>query len=161
MLFLTPTYPTAVLSGLRIVAIFNELWFYKKKAVSIINFQPRNFHTSPLFKKKTKKLHPKILGWNLLIKYFICEQNFKWFNTISTWISFFSDQHSYFKIYPPGKSKQLLVIFILNHINSSLVIQKIDFGMWFRLVHRHLEEVYQLLNTCVRFLFTALFFVIW
>ena len=25
LLFLTPTYPTAVLSGLRIVALFNEL----------------------------------------------------------------------------------------------------------------------------------------
>ena len=30
LLFLTPTYPTAVLFGLRIVALFNELGFYKK-----------------------------------------------------------------------------------------------------------------------------------
>ena len=29
------------------------------------------------------------------------------------------------KVYPPGKLKQLLVIFILNHINSSLILKKI------------------------------------
>ena len=28
------------------------------------------------------------------------------------------------------------------------------------LVHKHLEELFQLLGTCVRVLFTALFFVI-
>ena len=60
------------------------------------------------------------------------------------------------KIYPPVKLKQLLVIFFLNHNNSSLIMQKIDFDIWFRLAHRHLEELYQLLMTCVRFLFTAL-----
>ena len=31
LLFLTPTYPTAVLSGLRIAALFNKLEFYKKR----------------------------------------------------------------------------------------------------------------------------------
>ena len=30
----------------------------------------------------------------------------------------------YLKIYPPGKLKQLLVIFILSHINSSLIMHK-------------------------------------
>ena len=38
LLFLTPTYPNAVLSGLRIVAIFSKLCFYKKNCS---NFQPR------------------------------------------------------------------------------------------------------------------------
>ena len=33
------------------------------------------------------------------------------------------------KIYPPGKLKQLLVIFILNHINSLLIMQKNDIDM--------------------------------
>ena len=35
----------------------------------------------------------------------------------------------YIKIYPPGKLKQLLVIFTLNHINSLLILQKIDLDM--------------------------------
>ena len=30
---------------------------------------------------------------------------------------------------PPGKLKQLLVVFTLNHINSSLIMQKIDLDM--------------------------------
>ena len=36
--FFTPTYPTAVLSGHRIVALFNELWFYKWKLLELIFF---------------------------------------------------------------------------------------------------------------------------
>ena len=39
------------LSRHRILELFNRLWFYKKKGVRVINFQPRNFHTSPLFKE--------------------------------------------------------------------------------------------------------------
>ena len=39
MPFLTLTYPTGLLSGLRTAALFNELKFYQKKAVRIINFQ--------------------------------------------------------------------------------------------------------------------------
>ena len=35
--------------------------------------------------------------------------------------------------------------------------KKFDFDMWFCLVHIHLEELYQLLITCVGFLFTAHF----
>ena len=71
MLFLTPTYPIAVLYGLRIVALFNELQFYKKR-LRIINFQPRNFHISPLFKQNSiLKFHNKIC-----LKYFIYQQNF-------------------------------------------------------------------------------------
>ena len=67
MLFLTPTYPAAVLSGLRINALFKELKLYKKKAIRIINFQPRNFHTSPLFKQNSiLKTQHKISLENIL-----------------------------------------------------------------------------------------------
>ena len=94
MLFLTPTYPTAVLFGLRIVALSNELWFYKKKAVRIINFQPRNYHTSLLFKQ------------NVILKFQdkICLENISFVSrslnnltppVFSTWFSFSSDQHNY------------------------------------------------------------------
>ena len=62
---MTPTCPIAVLSGLRIVALFNELQFYK--AIRIINFQPRNFHTSPLFKQNSiLKFQDKICLENIL-----------------------------------------------------------------------------------------------
>ena len=36
LLFLTPIYPTAVLSGLRIVVLFNELQFYKKRLLELL-----------------------------------------------------------------------------------------------------------------------------
>ena len=36
LLFLTPTYPTAVFSGLRIVVLFNKLWFYKKDQLELL-----------------------------------------------------------------------------------------------------------------------------
>ena len=48
----------------------------------------------------------------------------------------------------PRKLKQLLVIFILNHNNSSIIMTL--------LVHKHLQELFQLLVTSVIFLFTAL-----
>ena len=64
---LTLTCPTTVLSGLRIVALFNELLFYKKKAIRTINFQPGNFHTSPLFKQNyILKFQDKISLENIL-----------------------------------------------------------------------------------------------
>ena len=63
------------------------------------------------------------------------------------------------KICLPKKLKQLSVIFILNYINSSLIMQKNILYMTL-LVHKHLEELFQLLVTCVRFLFTAIIFVI-
>ena len=55
LLFLTPAYPTAVFSGLNIVALRSVIFLKKKKkkAVRIINFQPRNSHTSPLFKQSS------------------------------------------------------------------------------------------------------------
>ena len=64
----------------------------------------------------------------------------------------------YLKICPPIKLKQLLVIFILNHINNSLIIKNIYMTL---LVHKHLEELlFQLLLMRTRILFPGLFVVI-
>ena len=66
----------------------------QKKAIRIINFQPRNFHTSPLFKQNSI----------LKFQYKICLENIlfvsKSLNNLSpsifnTWFSFSSDQHNY------------------------------------------------------------------
>ena len=66
MLFVTLTYLTAVLSGLKILALFNKCNF-TKKAVRIINFQPRNSDTSPLFKQNSiLKFSDKICLENIL-----------------------------------------------------------------------------------------------
>ena len=145
-----------------------QIIILRKKAIRIINFQPRNFHASPLLKQNSiLKYQDKICLENIL---FISKS----LNNLSppifnTWFSFSSDQHNYessssaqcnliklfyktkrygkysitvtavirgtksknnqkvcyLKFYPPGKLKQLLVIFILNHINSSFIMQKI------------------------------------
>ena len=51
---LTTTYPTVVLPELRVVTSFNEFRIYKKKkTIRIIEFQPRNLHTSPIFKQNS------------------------------------------------------------------------------------------------------------
>ena len=66
----------------------------QKKAVRIINFQPRNFHTSPLFKQNSiLEFQDQICLENVL---FVS----KYLNTLSplvfnTWFSFSSDQHNY------------------------------------------------------------------
>ena len=81
------------LPGLRIVALFNELWF-SKKAVRIINFQPRNSHTSSLLKQNSiLKFQDKIWLENIL---FVT----KFLNNLtpsafSLWFSFSLDQHNY------------------------------------------------------------------
>ena len=81
---------SGVLLGLRIVALFNELWFYKKDR--IIKLQPRNFHTSPLFKENFfSKFQEKTCLENILFAS-------KFLNNLippffSTWFSFSSDQH--------------------------------------------------------------------
>ena len=38
LLFLTPTYPTSIFSGLQIVALLNELLFYKKRLLELLIF---------------------------------------------------------------------------------------------------------------------------
>ena len=93
MPFLTPTCPTAVLSGLRIVTI-QQLIILRKKAIRIVNFQPRNVHTSPLFKQNsTLKFQDKICLENIL---FISKSlNNLSLSVFNTWFSFSSDQHNY------------------------------------------------------------------
>ena len=94
MLFSNPTYLTALLSGLRILELFNGLPIYEKMAVRIINFQPRNFHTSALFKQNfILKFQDKICIENLL---FVSRQNnILTPSVFNTWFSFSSDQHNY------------------------------------------------------------------
>ena len=66
----------------------------QKKAIRIINFQPKNFHTSPLFKQNSiLKFHDKICLENIL---FVSKS----LNNLSppvfnTWFSFSSNQHNY------------------------------------------------------------------
>ena len=66
----------------------------QKKAVRIINFQPRNSHTSPLFKQNfIIKFQDKICLENVL---FVCKSlNNLTPSVFSTWFSFSSDQHNY------------------------------------------------------------------
>ena len=66
----------------------------QKKAVRIINFQPRNSHASPLFKKSSiLKFQDKICLENIL---FVSKSlNNLSPSVFSTWFSFSSDQHNY------------------------------------------------------------------
>ena len=92
--FLIHTYRTAVLSGLRIVALFYRIVILQIKAVRIINFQPSNSHTSPLFKKNSiLKFQEKISLENIL---FVSKSlNNLSPSVFNTWLVFSSDQHSY------------------------------------------------------------------
>ena len=66
----------------------------QKKAVRIINFQPRNSHTSPLFKQNfILQFQDKICLANIL--FFSKSLNNLTPLVFSTWFSFFSDQHNY------------------------------------------------------------------
>ena len=66
----------------------------QKKAMRIINFQPSNFHTSPLFKKNSiLKFQDKIFLENIL--YVSKSLNNLWPSIFNTWFSFSSDQHNY------------------------------------------------------------------
>ena len=93
-LLLTLTCLTAVFSGLKIFGSFHLISILQKKAVRIINFQPKNFHTSPLFKQNSiLKFQDKICLENIL---FVSKS----LNNLSpsifnTRFSFFSDQHNY------------------------------------------------------------------
>ena len=92
--FLIHTYRTAVLSGLRIVALFYRIVILQNKAVRIINFQPSNSHTSPLFKQNSiLKFQEKISLENIL---FVSKSlNNLSPSVFNTWLVFSSDQHSY------------------------------------------------------------------
>ena len=65
----------------------------QKKAVTIINFQPRNSHTSPLFKQSfILKFQDKIYLENIL---FVSKSlNNLSLSVFNTWFSFSSDQQT-------------------------------------------------------------------
>ena len=65
----------------------------QKNAVTIKNFQPRNFHTRPLKSSSILKFQVKIYLDNIL---FVskCVNNLTW-SVFNTWFSFSSDQHKY------------------------------------------------------------------
>ena len=112
----------------------------QKKAVRIINFQLKNFHTIPLFKQNSIiKFQEKIFLENIL---FVSKSlNNLSPSTFNTWFSFSLDQ-------------QLSLIFVLNHINNSFDHAKMN------LVYKILEVWFQLFITLIKFLFTTLFVVI-
>ena len=66
---LTPTYPTPLLLGLRIVALFNiyRIVILQSKAIRSVKFQPSNFHASSFFKRRSiSKFHDKTCLENIL-----------------------------------------------------------------------------------------------
>ena len=66
----------------------------QKKPVRIINFQPRNSHTSPLFKQNfILKFQDKICLENILFVSKLLNNLTP--SIFSTWFSFSSDQHNY------------------------------------------------------------------
>ena len=66
----------------------------QQKTIRITNFQPRNFHTSPLFEKNSiSKLQDKICLENILLA--SKSLNNLSPSTFNTWFSFSSDQHNY------------------------------------------------------------------
>ena len=67
---------------------------YKKKVLRIINFQPCNSHSSPLFKKRSVlKFSDKV---NLESTLFVCKSiNNLLPSLFNNWFLFSSDQHNY------------------------------------------------------------------
>ena len=94
MLYLSHILIIAVLYGLRIVMQLIDLSFYKKKALRIINFQPRHSHSSPLFKRSfILKFSDKVTLENTL---FISKSiNNLLTSLFNDWFLFSSDQHNY------------------------------------------------------------------
>ena len=94
MPFLTPTYSILLLSclGSQNHSTIQQILILQKKAVRI-NFQPRNSHTSPLFKQNfILKFQDKICLENVL---FVSKSlNNLTPSVFSTWFSFSSDQHN-------------------------------------------------------------------
>ena len=74
--------------------IIQQIVTWQKKAVRIINFQPRNFHTSPLLKKNSiLKFPDKICLENILfVRKSLNNLSPSIFNT---WFNVSSDQHNY------------------------------------------------------------------
>ena len=51
--FLTPTYPTAPLSGFRILALFNGILILQKTILELLIFNQRNSPINPLFEESS------------------------------------------------------------------------------------------------------------
>ena len=83
------------LAGAQNRSTIQRILILQIKAVRIINFQPRNSHTSPLFKQNfIIKFQDKICLENVL---FVSKSliNNLTPSVFSTWFSFSSDQHNY------------------------------------------------------------------
>ena len=93
MLFLNPIYPPGLVWAQKCSTI-QLIIILQKKVIRIINFQPINFHTSPLFKQNSiLKFQDKICLENIL---FISKSlNNLSPSVFNTWFSFSSDQHNY------------------------------------------------------------------
>ena len=71
-----------------------QIIILQKKAIRIINFQPRNFHTSPQFKQNSVlKFQDKICLENIL--FIIKSLNNVSPSVFNAWFSFSSGQHNY------------------------------------------------------------------
>ena len=86
MLFLTPSYPTGVLSSAQNCSTIQWIILLQKKVIRIINYQPRNFHTSPLFKQNSIFENSLFLSKSL---------NNLSPSVFDTWLSFSTDQQNY------------------------------------------------------------------
>ena len=75
-------------------SIIRRIIILQEKTISTINFQPRNFLTSPLFKQNSiLKFQDKICLENIL---FVSKSlNNLSSSVFNTWFSFSSDQHNY------------------------------------------------------------------
>ena len=132
MLFLTPTYANAILSGLKIVALLKKIIILPKKTIRVINFQPRNFYTSSLFKQNSiSKFQENILLEN--ISFVSKSLNNLSLSVFNAWFSFSSDQHNYetssstrgnlIKLFHKTKRNEKYSI-IVSAVDSSNKIQK-------------------------------------
>ena len=66
MLCLTPTYPTAILFGLRIAALFDELWFHKQRHLRE-GYNVKFFFQSISWNTVSRSFHET---WITFMKYF-------------------------------------------------------------------------------------------
>ena len=113
-----------VLSPQCMYSVLNNLSEY---IATLLHIKKHYFiHFCCLFLKSLKAFSVSIRfeAINLTKKFYKANIYGKYSITVSVAKSWNKIQKGYVKIYCPEKLKQLLVIFILNHINSSLIMQK-------------------------------------
>ena len=93
LVFLKPTYLTAVLSGLRIVALFNKLWFYRKRQLESLIFNREIPIPVPYSNNFILKVQNKICLENILFS--SKSLNNLTPSVFSKWFRLSSDQHNY------------------------------------------------------------------